>query len=128
MKKEQQNIRNHIVTLRMNDEEFQSMENFRKATTERTTSNYLRKLALKKPVTSLTRNQSIDELNQELILLRREINAIGNNFNQAIHKLHTLERIPEFRQWIETYEHTRVTLKKKADQAFEYIIQKTGQW
>ena len=128
MKKEQQNIRNHIVTLRMNTEEFRQMETFRKSTTERTTSNYLRKLALKKPVISLTRNQSIDELNHELILLRREINAIGNNFNQAVHKLHSLERIPDFREWIETYEHTRVALKKKADQAFEYIIQKTGQW
>jgi len=36
--------------------------------------------------------------------LKRELNGIGNNFNQAVHKLHLLDKIPEFRAWIQHYD------------------------
>ena len=36
-------------------------------------------------------------------LNKKELNAIGNNFNQAVHKLHLLDKIPEFRVWISHY-------------------------
>ena len=122
MKKETRKVRNRIVTLRMNEEEFQSLEKNRKSTTEKTNSNYLRKLAHRTPVITLTRNASMDTLSAELIRLRKEISAIGNNFNQAVHKLHTLDRIPEFRCWIETYEETRIEIKVKSENAFSLII------
>ena len=34
-----------------------------------------------------------------MILLKNELNAIGNNFNQAVHKLHTLDHVPEIKAW-----------------------------
>ena len=37
-----------------------------------------------------TRNQSLDDFMAEAIRLRNELNRIGNNFNQAVKKLHTL--------------------------------------
>lgn len=49
----------------------------------------------------------MDELSAELIILRKEINHIGHNLNQAVHKLHTLDKIPEFRVWVTVYEKTR---------------------
>lgn len=48
----------------------------------------------------LTRNKSLDDLMTEMIELRNQLSAIGNNFDQAVHKLHVLDKIPEFRQWI----------------------------
>lgn len=106
----------------MSEDEFQRFENLRKSTTEKKNSTYLRKLALNKPVTMFTRNASMDALTAELIRLRKEINFIGHNFNQAVHKLHTLDRIPEFRHWLETYEHTRTEIKIKMENAFSLLV------
>ncbi len=46
------------------------------------------------------RNKSLDDFMAEMIVLRKQLNAIGNNQNQAVKKLHTLHQIPEFRNWI----------------------------
>jgi len=128
MEKEKRNVRSKIITLRMNEQEFLVMVKFRQKTTEKTNSNYLRKLALHKPVTVKTRNVSIDELSGEIIRMRKEINYIGHNFNQAVHKLHTLEKIPEFRHWVQQYDQTRVQLKIMAEQTFTELIRRTQIW
>ena len=78
----------------MNDQELESLTTLFKTTTERALSNYLRKVVLQKPVTVKYRNESADEFLKEMLQLKKELNAIGNNFNQAVHKLHILEKIP----------------------------------
>lgn len=98
--KETKNNRTRLVTLRLTKEEYGQLERKFKATTCRKMSDYLRSVLLKGKVTVLTRNASLDDFMTELILLRNELNAIGNNYNQAVHKLHTLDKIPEFRTWI----------------------------
>lgn len=128
MKKKAAAVRKKWVTIRMNEEEFKRFEKYRQNSTEKTNSNYLRKLALNKPVTILTRNASMDTLTTELIALRKEINYIGHSFNQAVHKLHTLDRIPEFRVWLETYEHTRQEIARQLTTAFTLIQQTCSQW
>lgn len=115
MEKKERKVRNHWVNVRMNEEEFTTLENNRKKTTERTNSNYLRKIATNEPVKMLMRNASQDDFTTEIIQLRKELNAIGQNFNQAVRKLHTLKMIPEFRTWIQTYEQTRREILSRAD-------------
>lgn len=121
-------IRNKIITLRMNEDEISLLVKNRQKTTEKTNSNYLRKLALHKAVTIKTRNISIDELSAELILLRKEINHIGNNFNQAVHKLHTLDKIPEFRAWVTVYEKTRQDVLVVSEKLNRKIQKWSDQW
>ncbi len=58
--------------------------------------------------------------------LRSELNGIGNNFNQAVKKLHTLHQIAEFRGWIITYELEIKTLLNKVDEIKNHI-QKIGE-
>lgn len=128
MEKGKRNVRNKIITLRMNEQELLVLVKNRQKTTERTNSNYLRKLALHQPVTIKTRNISIDELCAEIIKIRREIHYIGHNFNQAVHKLHTLEKIPEFRSWVQQYDQTRVQIKTMAEQTFMELIKRTQSW
>jgi vacuolar-type H+-ATPase subunit I/STV1 len=123
MKKDQSAVRNKWVTIRMNQTEFEQFEKFRKQTTERTNSNYLRKLALREPLTKFTRNQSLDEATAAIIQLKKEINYIGHNFNQVVHKLHTLDKIPEFRQWAEHYESTRVHIKAQSTNLLQFAHQ-----
>lgn len=52
---------------------------------------------LKKPVTINYRNQSADEILSAMRQLKKELNDVGNNFNQAVHKLHTLDTVPEIK-------------------------------
>lgn len=128
MDKDKRMIRNKIITLRMNEDEFSTLVKNRQKTTEKTNSNYLRKLALHKAVTVKTRNTSMDELSAELILLRKEINHIGNNFNQAVHKLHTLDKIPEFRVWVTVYEKTRQDVQAVAVKLCTEIKKWSDKW
>lgn len=100
-------VRDRWVNVRMNQEEFEKLETTRKKTTERNNSDYIRKIAFDQPVKILTRDASQDALTNEIIRLRKELNAVGQNLNQAIRKLHTLKMIPEFRAWIIEYEQTR---------------------
>jgi transcriptional regulator of NAD metabolism len=67
----------------------------------------MKKLKLRSPTRTLPatsrkyfyRNQSADEFLAEMIQLKHELNAIGNNFNQAVHKLHTLDHTADIKAW-----------------------------
>ena len=61
-------------------------------TTCRKLSEYARNVLLQKPVIIKFRNQSADDFLDEMILLKNELNAIGNNYNQSVKRLHTLEK------------------------------------
>ena len=120
-----------MVVVRMNATEFALAENFRKNTTERYLSTYLRKLSLQKPVTVKYRNQSADDFLQSMLELKKELSAIGNNFNQAVHKLHILDKIPEFRLWIKQYSdmhqvfvHTTGQINFRINELYEQWLQK----
>ena len=56
------------------------------------------------------RNQSADDFLKEMLVLKKELNGIGNNFNQAVHKLHLLDKIPEFRAWVIQYDGLQSSL------------------
>lgn len=99
-----------ILKIRINSQEKNLIDRYRQKSTEKTISNYIRKLALQKPITIRYRNESADEFLHEMIDLKKQLNGIGNNFNQAVHKLHTLERIPEFRYWIQEQQNTQKVL------------------
>jgi len=76
----------------------------------------MRKVSMQKPVTIKYRNQSADDFLKDMLGLKKELNAIGNNFNQAVHKLHLLDKIPEFRVWINHYESLQQSLVSKVEE------------
>jgi hypothetical protein len=100
MKKPTEEVRALTLKIRVSSEEKKMLLYFKSRSTEKSLSNYLRKLGLQKPITIRVRNESTDAFLREMIDLKKQLNGIGNNFNQAVHKLHTLDRIPEFRAWI----------------------------
>jgi MobC-like protein len=97
-------VRKIFVKVRMNEDELEKLKSNQRRTTKRSISEYVRAVALQKPVTVKFRCQSTDEFAHEIICLKKELNAVGNNFNQAVHKLHLLDKIPEFREWIKHYD------------------------
>ncbi len=128
MKKQENEVRNKMVVVRMNNTEFEKVENLRKKTTERYLSSYVRKLSLEKPVTVKYRNQSADDFLKEMLGLKKELNGIGNNFNQAVHKLHLLDKIPEFRVWVNQYDGLQKSLVSKTEEIRLKVNQLYEQW
>lgn len=128
MKKLESEVRKKMVVVRMNETEFRQLEKFQKKTTEKDTSSYLRKVALQKPVTVKYRNESADDFLLDMLNLKKELNAIGNNFNQAVHKLHILDKIPEFRVWVQQYDGLQKVLISKVEEIKLRMNQLYEQW
>lgn len=113
--KEQHLNRNRIIGLRLTSDEFLKIEKKWKASTCRKLSDYVRRILFEKPITTTYRNSSQDDLMAELTRLRSELNAVGNNFNQAVKKLHTLHEISEFKSWLMVYEIEKKIVQNKLD-------------
>ncbi len=128
MKKLESEVRNKMVVVRMNEREINQLTKHQQKTTEKDTSSYLRKVALQKPVTVKYRNASADDFLLDMLNLKKELNAIGNNFNQAVHKLHLLDKIPEFRVWVQQYDGLQKVLISKVEEIKIRMNQLYEQW
>ena len=117
-----------MVVVRLNPQEYEQLQKFQEQTTEKTISNYLRKVALRKPVLVKYRNTSADDFLRDMVELKRELSALGNNYNQAVKKLHVLEKIPEFRSWLMIYEHSRQAFLAKVEQIHVRITRLYELW
>ncbi|WP_345138745.1 plasmid mobilization protein [Flavobacterium ginsengiterrae] len=127
MKKELLN-RTRIAAVRFTTSEYAALERRCKATTCRQMSEYLRNCLLHKPVTVKHRDASLDECMLEFIRLRKELSALGNNFNQSVRKLHTLQQIPEFRHWILSTEAQRERLLRTVSDIQKMTSEMTSKW
>ena len=63
-----------------------------------------------------------------MLELKKDLNGIGNNFNQAVHKLHILEKIPEFREQIFQYELLHKNVVEKVEEIKLCMSQVYEQW
>jgi len=97
---EAKKIRNKFLTIRMTEAEYEELRRLSKRTTCPQFSQYGRSVLLNKPVYVKYRSESLDAFLNAIVDLRREFTAVGFNFNQVVHKLHTLQEIPEFRAWV----------------------------
>ena len=128
MKKQENEVRKIIIKIRMNDAELKQVKKKQQQTTERSLSEYIRNVSMQKPVTVKYRNQSADDFLKQMLELKKELNAIGNNFNQAVHKLHILDKIPEFRSWIQQYDGLQKSLVTKVEEIKLKVSQLYEQW
>lgn len=116
MKQQEPLNRTRKVTVRFQVDEYSKVYTSFKKTTKRKLSEYIRAVLLHKPITVYTRNRSLDDLVSELIVLKNDLSAIGNNFNQAVKKLHTLDHNSEIRSWVLMNEKSKVELMQKVEE------------
>lgn len=126
--KESKTNRSCLIQVRVTPEELKSIKQSASHSTSRKFSDYIRKLILGKPITLTYRNQSLDDFMAELIGLKNELNAIGNNYNQLIKRLHSLEQFPELKTWLLINESTRQILVRKISEIKTKIYQINDQW
>ena len=120
--------RTRIIGLRLTAKEYEKIERKWKASTCRKLSDYVRRSLFNKPIVTTYRNRSLDDFMSEMIALRRELNAIGNNFNQTVKNLHTLQQIPEFKSWLVNYELEKKILFNKMEEIKKHIQKIAETW
>jgi hypothetical protein len=59
---------------------------------------------------------------------RKELNAIGVNFNQAVHRLHTLDHVPQMQIWLLAFDRDKQVLFAKMDEIKTRINLISDQW
>jgi len=98
--KQEKNNKDRLVAFRVSKIEYEKLVKFQRATTCHKLGEYVRNVVLRDPVYVKTRNLSLDAFLLEIVALRNQFKAVGFNFNQVVHKLHTLQEIPELKVWL----------------------------
>jgi len=125
---EKKTIRSRWLHVRVSDSEYDKIYSLFKMTVSRKLSDYIRKTILQKPVVVKYRNESADAFLADMIKLKNELSAIGNNYNQAVHRLHTLDRVPEIKAWLIANESLKLSIIKKVEEIKERMDKMYHQW
>jgi hypothetical protein len=120
--------RSRLLQVRLTTKELEKIQTKFSKSTCRKLSDYIRKVLLDKPITVNQRNQSLDDFMAEMIALRNELNAIGNNFNQTVKRLHALQQIDEIKTWLILNETARQIILNKITEIKSKINQINDQW
>jgi len=120
--------RTRFVGLRFCPDEYEKLEERRKKTTCPDMSDYMRRVILNKPITGYVRNKSLDDFMAEMMLLRKELNHIGNNFNQAVKKLHICDTEIEIKTWLQLNEDGNLSLSEKMEEIKKKMDTIADQW
>ncbi|MTH15895.1 plasmid mobilization relaxosome protein MobC [Flavobacterium sp. LC2016-01] len=120
--------RNRWLHIRLTNEEFNLIDRNFKASACRKRSDFVRRNLLRRPIVMKYRNESLDKLLQELIMLRTQLNFMGNNFNQSVKKLHTLIEISDFRTWVISFESDRNKYFSLVDEIKKHIENLAQKW
>lgn len=126
--KEKLNIRNKWLHIRLNDEEHAIVNKQFKSTTETHLSTYARKLLLGNPMIKRVRDESLNDIITILAKLQKDINGIGNNYNQMVHKLHISDTVPQIRKWVMEYEKEKEKLHENIQEIKQFIEQTSKKW
>lgn len=126
--KEKKETKSLTFKMRFSESELEKIKSGFSKSTSRNLTDYMRKLLLNKPVTINTRNESLDAFMAEMFALRSELNAIGNNYNQLIKRLHTLKDFSDIKSWLIHHETARKILMNKVSQIELKIEQINDKW
>ena len=120
--------RSRIIGVRLTAAEWDSVRKEFLVSDSRKLSDHVRRKILDKPVAIYHRNQSLDEFMRELIQLRKELNGIGNIYNQVEKRLHSMYDFAELKTWLILNESTGQLLLKKIEEIRSKITQINDQW
>lgn len=112
------------MKIRLKPSEEEALTRRLKKSTFQNLSEYGRAMILGKPVTVLTRDKAMDDLLEELIVLRRELSAVGNNLNQAVRNINAAHGNVDSR----LYMGLLTLINAKLEPAIEEIKRRTAEY
>jgi len=83
------------LNIRLSQQEWDKVHLLSSKTTCRSVSEYTRKVLLGKPVNVYYRNKSFDNFEEQMTRLLSQLEDFGDNFDQLIKKLSSLENVAE---------------------------------
>lgn len=120
--------RNKRITIRFTDAEYQRLQKlYRKSTCSQLVA-YCRKVLDAKPVTLFYRNKSLDDFMVELIKIRKDFNAVGNNFNQIVKKINSVKDQSLTEVWLPYAKTLQLELIERMKNIQEKIKQVSEKW
>jgi len=127
-KKMESSNKTRKITVRLTPIEYAEIESKFKKTTCRKLSDYIRKQLFNRSIVRTYRNESLDDFIEETIILRNELNAVGNNINQVVKKLHTLSQIYALKEWAMSFEINQKKLFGKLNEIQIHIQKISIEW
>lgn len=122
------NNRKRRIYVRLTEKEYSVLENRCKSTTCRSVSDYVRHCLFSRPITTITRDASADEAIMRMSHLNRELNAIGNNFNQLVRKVNASSQAAEIKGLLLLFESQKKTMFSKIDEVKEQLQKLAEKW
>lgn len=126
--KEPQIKRSRIVGVRFTIEEFEKLRDKSRHSTTPQLSEFIRRCVFDKPIVIKHRNQSLDEFMAVLMELRKELSAIGNNFNQSVRQINTFKEVQSVQHFAHSYATDRDELFNRVERIEERIHQIADLW
>jgi len=126
--KEQRVSKTKWLHIRLTPAQYQTIKSKSENSTCRKMSEYARYVLLDKPVMTKVRNASLDDLMSALIVLRKELSAIGNNYNQMVRRLNSLSFCHEVKTWLIVSQTIRENLTNKIDVIKEKVSSISEIW
>jgi hypothetical protein len=128
MEENNKNIKNKWLHLRLSEAEYQQIEKAFSKTTEGKLSRYARNILLGKPMIAGYRNLSTEALITEFTALLKTVNGVANNYNQSVHKLHTLDHVPQVKMWLDGNQNSGQILLASIKEIKLMMNKITEQW
>ena len=99
--------------LRISQKEYDLLQEWTKRSTCRKSSEFIRDVLFQRPIRVFYRSKSADEFLSAALKLKSELSSIGNNFNQAVRKLHLLRTEAGLKEWVANMELEKEVVLKK---------------
>ena len=119
--------KNHRIDVRITTAENSKIDKQYKISTCRSKAQYVRELIFNRPIRIFYRNQSLDDLIEEIVILNRETNTLKNDLSTTLERLYRLKDETKFKESLQGTELKIASLHKKMDEVknqMEKIVEK----
>lgn len=116
------------VTVRLREAEYRTLQKRAGDTASGEMADYIRQVLTHKKIEHFYRNRSMDDWIDELSKMRRELSALGNNFNQIVKKINSTGGKQEFAFWLREATAMQGELLQRVAAVQGKIDQFAAQW
>ena len=120
--------KNYRIDVRLTGAEHSKIDNMYKISTCRTKAQYVRELIFNRPVRIFYRDQSLDDLIEEIVILNREINILKEHQSKTLEILYTYKNSSELNESIQLAALKITGLHKKMDEVKNQMEKITEKW
>jgi predicted amino acid racemase len=120
--------KNHSIHIRITTAENSKLDNLYKTSTCHSKAEYAREAIFNRPVRIFYRNQSLDDLLEEIVILNREINTLKDKLSITAQRLYTHRNGTEDKELFQGIDVNVAVLNKKMDEVKNQIEKIVDKW